>query len=343
MRRGLMGEIAYRLDALIPAKYFISAIVFFAYIFVAFWFVSVARRSSPVIGAFFLMSPLGIIFPLYEQAAFGRKDIFILLAMALSVMTCLRVHRQWILPTIYIIYLIAGLIVETALLYFPLAILIFLVVHGENDTKWYISISFYAAVFLLACIGMLYFLNHDLKSIGDISLQQIKIMESWQKLYSIAYPDRNAVTWLGWPLKEGMRMAFFHQLHLKTLFGYFIAAILALLPVILYMSKQTNYFNGIRQVVFRLGTFISFAAMAASFAVGADWGRYIHLYSLHVFAFFVVTGDVFFKEDELTNGDIAAYSIICGLYASTWQVKHFVFGGETPFVPGIIFNLLGVS
>jgi hypothetical protein len=77
VRRGLLVEIAYRPDWLIPARELITTLILAAYVFVGAWLVSIAIRAGYLVATLFLLSPATLLFPVYDFAAFGRKDVFI--------------------------------------------------------------------------------------------------------------------------------------------------------------------------------------------------------------------------------------------------------------------------
>lgn len=94
VRRGLLGELAFRLNSFIPAPYFLIAVVASVYVAVTFWMVvAVLNRVEVSIALLFLFCPATILFPVYDTDAFGRKDIFILAAFALA-MSLIRRARS---------------------------------------------------------------------------------------------------------------------------------------------------------------------------------------------------------------------------------------------------------
>jgi hypothetical protein len=127
VRRGLLGEIAFELDRVVPAKLFFSVIVCTLYALTALWIANRVRRiNNYFIAGFFLLSPRLLLFPLYDSNAFGRKDIFILAAFCASLSVIDRLPRILVLPVLMVIYLASSLVVETSILYFPMAVAVFI-------------------------------------------------------------------------------------------------------------------------------------------------------------------------------------------------------------------------
>jgi hypothetical protein len=155
-----------------------------------------------VVATLFLFSLLGLLFPIHDFMVFGRKDAFIIAALALSVVASFQASRKSAFFSILLIYFITGLLVETAWLYFPITVSIFALRRGADaPLRWHLILWSIAGVYLGACLGWMYVINNDLPSIGIYSLQQQAIASSWQQEYPNAYLSRDALTWLGWPLR----------------------------------------------------------------------------------------------------------------------------------------------
>ena len=337
VRRGLLGELAFHLDPYFAAPYFLIAVVLFTYIGVTIWMVTCAmRRATAPVALLFLLSPTAILFPIYDPAAFGRKDIFILGAFALTV-ALIRYIRSTpvVVVGVFAIYVIAGLNTEATWFYFPLSIAT-LSLQRLQDTAIHRRLALWV---LASTVATMAFLGMVLTSHPEaMSQQHLDIINSWRATYPDAYNNIGALPWIGAPLHSGWEMVIDHQSHLITLSGYLIGFLLANVPLLLAISNRKmgcDWFS-------RLEVLVAVTAMLVAFAAAADWGRYTYLFACHAFMFAIITSDAI--ELKPTAITWRAVSIGClGLFfLSAWQLKHFALGGTNPLRPGLIFNGFGL-
>ena len=81
MRRGLVGELAYLINCIMPASYFMTGTLLVAYGVTLTILVVGLRLADSFPGAYLPLSPVGPLFVFHDPHAFGRKDAFILLAL----------------------------------------------------------------------------------------------------------------------------------------------------------------------------------------------------------------------------------------------------------------------
>jgi hypothetical protein len=337
VRRGLLGEIAYSLDWLISARELITACVITLYCFVGAWLVYLASRASLMVAALFLLSPATLLFPLYDFLAFGRKDIFILAAIAGSVIIVQHYEKNRALGMIILVYLIAGPIVDSAWFYFPVAAVMLVAIHANaRNQAWQAKAGCLAAIYCVACLLMTWAINRDLPSIGDVSEQQMSIVKSWQALYPNAYPDRLAVTWIGLPLRQGIGMGLYHQVRV-TATGYALGFALANVPLVLLWVSSKPISMTLPVLVGQCGAVL---AMIATFLLGADWGRYTHLFAIHAFAFCIITRSRCADFPIRSPQSLVIAILAITLYATSWQLEHWAIRGSSAFKPGVLFNLM---
>ena len=106
-------------------------------------------------------------------------------------------------------------------------------------------------------------------NIWAASEQQIAIVRSWQGALPAANPDRNAVTWIGWPLSNGFEMALDKQRYVVTATGHAPGFLLANVPLILFLASSRA---PARKPLLAIGQAGAVLAMGATFLMGADWG-----------------------------------------------------------------------
>jgi hypothetical protein len=331
-RRALLGELALRLNHYIPAPYFLTILVTGAYIAVTIWLSALASQIRLSIAFLFLFSPVTLLFPIYDSDAFGRKDIFVLLAFCAAITTIRIRSARLSLFLILVVYFIAGLITETSWFYLPLAIAAFAIIRGaEKPFKWHLLLWFTVALFLVANFAVTYLSNQ--------AVDKTAIVESWKAIYPDAFVNLGAVTYLGAPLALSWGMVILHQRDPTTLVGYLIGFSLANIPLLLLLTvRRLRKAN----IVATSSIFFGITAALMTFAVGADWGRYIYLFTCQLFVFFVIVSVPVILQPQ--KGRSAIWQSVIGcclamLYLSTWQLKHFRPHGSNPLFPGKVFGI----
>jgi len=338
IRRGLLGEIAYQLSPLISAKYFLAGAAIACHFTVIAWLVLLSARTRTTIGLMFLLSPGTLLFSVYDPVVFGRKDFIIIAAFGLSAFIISRFSRNTALALLLLTYAISGLIIETAWLYFPLALSLLLIAHNGAN-RWQIIAGAIGAIFLAACIGLMFIFNHSLTYIGEFSATQRAIVESWQAIYPDAYLERGAEQYLGFPARDGFWMAVGHHLNPVSIAAFITAFALANIPALMATADRPAM---PASLLTRLAAGAGLIAMLSTFAAGADWGRYISSFAIHAFAFAILTRSST-KDTPKAKWPIIASVLLVALYATTWEVKHFRFSGISALVPGPAFRILGVQ
>ena len=108
VRRGLLGEAAFRLNGFVPASRFLAAVMLGLYLAVGAWIVLRVGRFPEFATVLFLISPATLLFPIYDFEAFGRKDIVALAAFVLSVLVIERLSRNAAVLVIVVVVLRCG-------------------------------------------------------------------------------------------------------------------------------------------------------------------------------------------------------------------------------------------
>lgn len=338
VRRGILGEIGYQLDPIVPAKYFLISVVTCGYCLMAVSLVVLARKTDILVAFSFLLSPVTLLLPIYDEQAYGRKDVFIVLALVVSILLVRRVSDRVAVAAILATYLVAGLIVETAWLYLPVAMLILTLTRGvDKPRRWHVRVWSITVLYMASCFAVLSILGADSLGSGATAAHRSAIIQSWQARYPAAYPEPAAVAWLGLSLREGVALVIDHEQHRTTLLSYLLSFCLGQISLLLFLlgSRPIG-----RAPFARLATAGSFLCLAVSFMVGADWGRYIHLLTIHAFVLALLTREPAKSPAPSSPRMAAVATCFVLLYGSMWQMKHFVVGGRTALQPGAVFKLL---
>lgn len=332
VRRGLLGEIAYQLNDVIKANLFISIISVLFYIIIILFIVF--REKINFVTLLFILSPATILFPIHYLNAFARKDIFILVAFVLCIYISDHIYRQYIVLLLAtIIYAIAGLIVESAWFYLPMAFALINLSRNDYTMKTQLRVWLFSFLSLLGFFTFILLVNAS-------SFSKDSIIDSWRLLYpDYTWDGSGAVSFLGLSLKEGLLLTFSRVYYRVTLEGYFFAFLLASIPsVCLLLNGKFRTLNKVSII----GVIWAFSIMLCSFAFAIDWGRCIYLFTIHTFLFLIKI--IIFPEHTHNNGrilaksidDIAFKAILIIMYASSWKVEHWVEAGQSPLKPGLL-------
>ncbi len=337
IKRGLIGEVAFQLNDLIPARRFIAVLTVAVYLIVAIWLVNLAAGRLGFASLLFLFSPVGILFPIYNQGAFGRKDIFIITAFAVACWIVSNVKSATLaLCLVMFTYVVAALTVETALFYFPLAAMLVALCRPQ-PLRWQLGAGIVALLFFLLAV--------PLATAYPSPPPEPAILRSWL-LYADVPPSFAAwgqsvrgpgqLCCLDMNLSQALRFSSIWNPMVRE--TYLLAFLLASLPLMLLLREWRPPKLDALTVA---GTALAFLAMAGPYVLAADAGRYIHLFVLHGFAFLCVTGvKPLGREVALSELGWARLGLVA-LYATAWSVPYF--SRTRGIAPGPLLRFFGLS
>ena len=345
IRRGLIGKIAYWVSPYISVKFFLSALITISYLLHLFIYAKITRKIDTFIWMSFLLSPAAFLFPIYDFAAFGRKDVFLILIFFLSILLILRrVNLLLTLACVLILNEIGVLIHEYALFFFPFVLVLILIGYRDQSPKLLLLTVALGVVFMIGNLAGLYALSRQYYSLDLIA-------ESWQGLikdYNLT-PQSGAFGWMGVPLKEGLQPEFDKLSFPRTFFSYAAGFLLSLIPAFL-LNERYQILNTVEKAFAdQKWKFTDFGLLllssAAVFVFSSDWGRLMYLFTFHLFISLIVLKELFGCEDTITeNASHSSYAkiiliVFIFLYASTWYVKHYVDGDHIALQQGLLFRI----
>ena len=329
VKRGLLGEAAFRLQGVIsPARLVVDA-VSAAYLFSSAGLILVLRLPERFAGLLFLLSPAGGLFPLLNPAAFGRKDAFVLAAVVAALMLVRSCRRPGVaLAGTMAIFLVAGLLVEIAWFYYPLVAAVLLARWRDAAVRWRLGAAAAAAAYTLGCLAL---------TLLGPKVDTAAIAASWDHA-PFTSDSTGALCCLNFGFGQALDTA---RATLPNLRGYALAALLAALPLaLLGLRHPPRRLEPLATTVATLGL----VSAAFPLVVTADWGRYITLAVTAAFlAYWSVTRDRPQAAPRPTLEGLVVRAALLALYASTWQVVHFQFPDRSALIPGLLFRLLGAS
>jgi hypothetical protein len=338
-RRGLLGEVAYHLQDFVRADYFLIVTQVSLYlVFLALLLFSQKKFNYAFL--LFLFSPATIVFPVTNFPAFARKDIEILFVFLLALLLVKKCKPSKILTALLILlYLGAGLIVESSIFYFPLAFSAMMVKEAPTSSaiqlkRWALAILFMS--FFILLMTWLKTLNPD-PSTG--------IVASWSYYYqNVGVIKHNALGFLKMSLSDAVSHTIQYVLKPKVILGYSVASMLANIPLLYFLSQNIIRFSS---GIVTAGVICSFLVMLGSFIFMADWGRCIYLMTTHSFLFFLFVSKPKKVHESLSgcNYNQAFWSVVLRysllfLYALSWRVLYFVNNRESPLKLGLLFDLI---
>jgi hypothetical protein len=317
VRRGLLGSPIIRAAAALGTRpegivLWIQAAIY-AVLF-GLLFLLVRRRRPNIWFLAFLFSPAALLFPLYDEAVIGRKDVLFLVVFALYAWWMPRPDRRWTRATAFALGATTTLAHEMFFFFTPYFFVMRLLGTGRVRLQLFLpELSLFggALVALLLVVTLGADLHADAQCAGLLARGFDKDLCTG----ILEYP----VTTVGDSMRETAGMI----RHQKYLWFYPIAAALAALPLL-------PLFTSLRQRVPRAAVLGALSALAFTlplFVLVLDWGR---LLNIHVVALAVVIA-AFLLDDRETPGSFfgvkpawlrIAIVLMIGLYLTGWSMRH---------------------
>lgn len=337
VRRGLLGEVAYLLYPLVSAQLWLPVLFFALYLLVAVRVIVLVVGNLTFPSLLFALSPVALSFPVNDLEAFGRKDVVLITAFILSLAIIRRVPRASLaLAAILVIYAAVTLIHETALLYLPLAVAFLLHTRGAAESRaWTIAALVAAGAVAIAMVGATLLFK------GDAALESAMIA-AWQERVPRAYSPPLAAAYLSEGVATMLAGIAGQVGSVVTILGFLLCAFLGGAPVVAHALARPPRLSA--DPLHRTMLKVAAGAMLVAFAVGADWGRFIHLFWMHAFIFIASLGttaaqpEPLFPEHARRGLAILLPIALLVVYAVAWRMGHSALR-DNPFWPGHIFDL----
>jgi hypothetical protein len=317
VRRGLLGlPIVWATDVLHvrPETIVLWIQTALHTLFSFFLFVLARRRRLSIWFLAFLFSPAGLLFPLYDIAVIGRKDVLFFAVLALYAWWMPRSGRWWIYALTFTLGAATTLTHELFFFFTPYLFVMRLLSTKDSDARrlvpeWSLLLGSFVALLLVSTIGAD---MHGEAQCADLLRRGFDkdLCDGILRYPSttIAAAQRELVT----------EIALNHYL-----IAYPSALLLAALPLL-------PLFASLRQRpprTFWYGLLAAFAFTLPMFAIMLDWGR---LLNMNVIATAIVILTVVL-EDRSTPGSVfgvrnrwlcAVVVLSVSVYLSGWSIRH---------------------
>ncbi len=323
VRRGLLGEVLFLLQPVIPSVVAASVLIFGCYFLFTYMVLKLLRDTPLVVFLFFVFAPATFLFPVHDPAVFGRKDIFFLLAFALTVAIGERYSAYRIkVWSFLVLYTIVTLIHEAAIFFAPLAACMLVFSMGEYNErlrlKVLFSLLFYVAV--LSCI-LFFSVSPNFDPAG--------IIRSWGP-YFPNIETGGAFNFLNKGL-EIVTETRQNAANFRQFSGpYLVDFCLAFLPIILLLihTNHLEFFITLKrkEPILFLVTLASLLSPFVLFCFLLDWGRGIYFFSMQIFIFLVAMirfGLVEYRAiPPISKYQWKMYCIFFLYYTLLWKMPH---------------------
>jgi hypothetical protein len=319
VRRGLPGSPILALTTLLgaaPERIVLWLQVALYTLFFVFLFWGVRRKRLDVWFLAFLFSPAALLFPLYDPAVIGRKDVLFFTVFALYAVWMPAPERRWTAVATCALGVATTLSHELFFFFTPY-FFVMRILHDKGAVAWRRFLpelglfgGALVALFVVSTLGA------NLQ--GEAQCADLLRRGFDEQLCDgiLRYP---ATT-----IHESMLEVAVSVRGDGYLFGYSVAFALAALPLPLFLARARRG-HLVRLLVF--GSLAAFVLTLPMFVIARDWGR---LLNINVIALGVLIG-TFVLEDRRAGGPARNarawwiwFALLLGvvLYLTTWNVRH---------------------
>ena len=331
VRRGLPGALILRTTTLLSAPpesvVLWTQIALYTLLSVLLFLLARHKRLNLWYLAF-LFSPAGLLFPLYDPAVVGRKDVLFFVAFALYAWWMPPPDRRWPSVVTFALGAVVTLSHELFFFFVPYFFVMRFLQSGDRIAarRFGHELSLFAgsllALVLVSTVGA------DMKGEAQCAVLLGRGFNEQLCEGIMRYP----VTTIG----ESIQYVEGAIRKLGYLIVYPIAAVLAVLPLVpLFRSSASLRQRLTPALVFAILAALAFTIPMA--AIALDWGR---LLNIHVMAMSVVLVS-FLLDDRQTHGSFfgtpttwlrVASVLLIGVYLAGWSIRHCC---DHPFRTGL--------
>ena len=188
---------------------------------------------------------------------------------------------------------------------------------------------------LIYCL--LFLITTALLPVADIEL----IHASWPGVYPNTY-DNTVLCCLGFTIRDALSLSYASG----RAFGgsYVLAFLFGALPILINVVERRMYNRSTVGITFLTLIFVLALCSFVPILIAADWGRYIYLGLTINFCCLWIT-----DQSDIRGGSLEPLRselkierlVFIFLYATSWQTVHYRAEGNSAFIPGVLFRMLG--
>lgn len=309
VRRGFLGEISLQLSnllnfSLINIAFFFNLIFC---IFFVFYFFLIQKKKINLIYLFFLISPLTLLFSIYDPFAVGRKEILIFFYFCFYIFC----QKKNFIYKNYLLIIFAFFFTLTHELFAFYIIYIFFIKYfliKKKDIKFYnieiiIFLSSWFSLFLIYLFG--YRVNSDI-----LCNSLIEKGISPNICIGTINEYKNSTINILKPITEYFKSFNYYS-------QYFKSYILGIIPALLILKFNEDKIKNNFIIIFLA---VPVLVTIPIFLVTNDWGRYINIHFMIYLIFFsqINFNNIFF----LKKINIIFIFIMLIIYSLFWHMPH---------------------
>jgi len=335
IRRGLSGEVIMFLADITGVSDTLTTGVFLAVLWLCvclltlrIWTMSQANFGRLAL----LLSPAFLAFDLWDFQGGARKELAIFAVLAVMLgsknLTARSSPAQWVwtctftaLPPILI--LAHELIAFTI----PLTIVAFLLMAQEAQLSLDKRIFFISGIAILSLISLLFVANFS----GTL-VQRDEVCSELTSRGAAHSLCSGAISWLGRSAEDAYSSVSLHASSPETLVFFALAAGMSTVPFLYFRGQKL-----VGSITPTMGLFIATLGLVPLFALGLDWGRWIHIgatiCTLIVLRFPEIFSPRPFAQLGILREELGTRLLVVLIFGFGWSVDHF---GGGNILPGFI-------
>ena len=333
VRRGLVGELLYKIHQFSSVGLDIIILIFVTFVISSVSFLlikSIDYIYNSYIDIFIFLSPGFFLYQIMNSEIIGRKDILLTLIIGLFVFF----ENKFKQKTLFIFFILSILFLSLShsgfLFYMPYLIFLYLLIkytRSEKIKTTEIIITF-STLFFIFCL--IFFNQGTEAQVKGICLSALNFVPQ-------NCTESGQLLWIGKDLDKHLSAQVYN---LKTVTIYFVSLVLVylFLGIRLYNCRlKVNYIglNKINPLIILVFLFLSTFPI---YFLGSDWGRYIFLsYCCSFFIFiFCVKKNLFSEKYNLKLKKYIFLTILV-FYSFVWtfpfyHAENFKFTLKKPFI-----------
>ncbi len=323
VRRGLLGEILYRLSdsgqSLLWMLFGLQSMIYCGVFGIAYHIYRVQKLDSRWL--LLLLSPAFLLFPYYDLQGGFRKEIISFLAYSVLCLSYSRgKFRMVVLVSAILIFMLGCASHEANALTLPFFLLILYLGYIYNMLSGHLAVIFAMLFVVTATTGFVVSALYP----GNAA-QELAVCNSLVEKGLGQAICNGSISWLDKTGAESIELV--RNRFVDYLASYPLLFFLAILPVLLIGNISR---------VMKIWFLVGFVFLLPLYVLAVDWGRWIHIYIFFVFFTLLTIA----SSSKLRLYQPPIYLVV--IYLSFWSVPHCSGGIKIGLAGKIITGLFPV-